>query len=330
MSHDSENRKLPLISIVVPCYNEEAVFPFLRQELVNLADSLKPRYRSEFVLIDDGSRDSTWDQMLTFASDDHRVAAISLSRNFGHQAALTCGYDLARGDAVVTLDADLQDSPEVVLDMVSEWEKGADVVFAVRTQREGESAFKIWTARVFYRLLQFISQVKAPPDAGDFRLMSSRSVDALRKLRETHRYLRGMAGWLGFRTAIVKYRRKPRSLGTTKWPLLRMVRFAMDAIVSFSMLPLRLAYMMAGIVALLFSGYLLYALIRYIFYSEGFVTGWSSLIAAIIVLGVLNLLCLGIIGEYIGRIYEQSKDRPLYLVRQIWGRPDPSSESGHP
>lgn len=321
MSVHSSNGKSLLISLVVPCYNEGETFPRLRQELAALAERLTPRYSCEFVLVDDGSNDTTWQQIVAFASEDRRVRAAALSRNFGHQAALTCGYDLAQGAAVVTLDADLQDPPEVILDMVRKWEEGADVVFAIRTDREGESAFKLWTARAFYRVLQSVAKVPAPSNAGDFRLMSQEAVESFRKLRETHRYLRGMAGWIGYRTATVNYRRQPRIAGTTKWPFLRMVRFAMDAVVSFSMAPLRLAYAAAGFISLLFGGYLIYASIRYVFHGESLVTGWSSLIGAVIVLGIVNLLCLGLIGEYVGRIYEESKNRPLYLVHEVKGLP---------
>lgn len=319
MSVDSLDHRSPLISLVVPCYNEGEIFSHLRRELLALADTLATRYDCEFVLIDDGSNDTTWPQMLSFALEDDRVRAISLSRNFGHQAALTCGYDIAQGDAVVTLDADLQDPPEVVLDMVREWEQGADVVFAIRTHREGERAFKTVTATVFYRVLRWLANVPAPADAGDFRLMSSRSLKAFCKMRETHRYIRGMVGWIGYRTAVVNYRRRPRIAGTTKWPLLRMIRFAMDAVVSFSMAPLRFAYAVAGCVSLLFLTYLGYAAFRYVFHGESLVTGWSSLIAAVIVIGVFNLLCLGLIGEYVGRIYQESKNRPLYLVKDVKG-----------
>jgi polyisoprenyl-phosphate glycosyltransferase len=315
-SSDVQSR---LISVVIPCYNEAESFPYLRLALIALADRLAPRYLCEFVLIDDGSHDATWDQIICFASEDQRVRAISLSRNFGHQAALTCGYDLARGSAVVTLDADLQDPLEVVLDMIREWERGADVVFAVRQERQGENAFKIWTASAFYRVLQSVAKTSAPSDAGDFRLMSARALKSFRQMRETHRYLRGMAGWIGYRTATVSYTRRPRIAGTTKWPFIRMLGFASDAVVSFSMAPLRLAYAMAGFVSLLFFGYLLYAATRFVFHGESLITGWSSLIGAVIVLGVFNLLCLGLIGEYVGRIYEESKNRPLYLVKEVRG-----------
>jgi dolichol-phosphate mannosyltransferase len=319
----------PLISLVVPCYNEAEVFPHLRAALVDLAGRLEPRYRVEFVLVDDGSRDPTWQHIVAFAADDPRVRAAALSRNFGHQTALTGGYDLADGDAVVSLDADLQDPPEVVLRLVEQWEKGADVVFAVRASREGETAFKKWTASLFYRLIRSLGQTGAPPESGDFRLMSKRSVAALRTLRERHRYLRGLVGWIGFRTATVEYHRKPRRAGETKYPLRRMLAFALDAIVSSSALPLRLTYVLAVLAALPFVGFLFFALILHLFFDAPLVPGWSSLILAVVTFGSLILLCLGIIGEYVGRIYEQVKDRPLYLVRETLGRPaDVPSSNG--
>jgi dolichol-phosphate mannosyltransferase len=307
----------PLISLVVPCYNEAEVFPHLRAALVDLASRLEPRYRVEFVLVDDGSRDATWDLIVAFAAADPRVRAAALSRNFGHQTALTGGYDLARGDAVVSLDADLQDPPEVILQMIDEWQKGADVVFAIRSSREGETAFKRWTASVFYRLIRALGQTAAPANSGDFRLMSRRSVAALRQLREKHRYLRGLVGWIGFRTSRVEYDRKPRRAGVTKYPLRKMLAFALDAIVSSSALPLRLTYILAVVAALPFIGYLFYALVMHLFFGVELVTGWSSLILAVVTFGSLILFCLGLIGEYVGRIYEQSKDRPLYLVREV-------------
>ncbi|MEW6369020.1 MAG: glycosyltransferase family 2 protein [Acidobacteriota bacterium] len=321
----------PLITIVVPCYNERHVFPLLREALLELAQGLSPRYDVEFLIVDDGSDDGSWEQILAFAGEDQRVKAISLTRNFGHQAALTCGYDFAQGDAVVTMDADLQDPPEVVHDLVREWEKGYDVVYAVRVRREGESRFKCWTASVFYRMIRVLGQTGAPPDSGDFRLMSKRSVAAFRTLRERHRYIRGLVGWLGFRASIVKYQRKPRPAGMTKYTLSRMIQFAVDAIVSSSTVPLRLAYFLALFSALPFLAYLCYAVFMRLFFNVPLVPGWSSLILSVIILGAIILFSMGIMGEYVGRIYEQSKNRPLYLVRS---NEEPShgesAESGEP
>lgn len=308
----------PLISLVVPCYNEEDVFPLLREALLDTARRLEPRCRAEFVLVDDGSRDSTWKQIVDFACDDRRVRAVSFSRNFGHQAALTCGYDLAQGDAVVSMDADLQDPPETVLELVRKWEeRDADIVYAVRSHREGEDAFKRWTAAAFYHLFQRLGVTGAPLNSGDFRLMSARAVAGLRNLREQHRYVRGMVGWLGFRTARVLYERKPRQAGVTKYPLRKMLAFAMDAIISFSSFPLRLSYFFACLAAIPVVLYLGYLVIRHVIFQVPLVPGWSSLILTVTLFGFLMLFCLGIMGEYIGRIYDQAKSRPLYLIREI-------------
>ena len=306
----------PLVSVVVPCYNESAVFSMLSKALADLADCVEPVCRMEFVLVDDGSHDDTWDKMAAFSAADNRVRAVSLSRNFGHQIALTCGYDLAAGDAVVCMDADLQDPPEVVAEMIEQWQQGADIVYAVRKSRAGETPFKLMTARLFYRLFRGVSDSSAPQNAGDFRLLSRRALDAFNQLRERHRYIRGMVGWLGFKTATVYYERRARAAGETKYPLGKMVRFAADAIVSSSSLPLRLSYLFALVGSSVIFAYLLWVVFKLVFFDEPLVRGWSSLILTITLFGFLNLLCLGIIGEYIGRLYEQSKNRPLYLVAE--------------
>lgn len=310
------NQERPGLSIVVPCYNEEEVFPHLREALEQLLTRLA-HLRPEVLLVDDGSKDGTWRLIQEFARANPCVAGVSLSRNFGHQAALTCGYDLADGDAVICLDADLQDPPEVIDAMVAAWQQGADVVYAVRRQRPGESRFKLWTAALFYRLMQAIGAKHVRADSGDFRLLSRRAADALGQLRETHRFIRGMVGWLGFQTAEIFYDRQPRKAGVTKYPLWKMMRLAMDAAVSFSVLPLRLAYYFAGALTLVNLAYLLYVAVQYLVFGVQLVPGWLSLILAVIGFGSLNMFCLGIMGEYIGRIYEQSKGRPLYLVKEV-------------
>jgi dolichol-phosphate mannosyltransferase len=313
-----------LISLVVPCYNEEEAFPHLERALGELADRLRRDYDVEIVLIDDGSRDRTWDSISRFAARDGSVRGATLARNFGHQLALTCGYDLARGDAVVCMDADLQDPPEVVLEMVQKWREGADVVLAVRTERHGETRFKRWTAAAFYRLIARLSATRIRPDTGDFRLMSRQALDALNSLREQHRFIRGMVGWIGFRTAEVQYERRARVAGQTKYPLRKMLRLAVDAMVSFSSFPLRLTFWFAFVLSLFVFGYLALVAIAVAFFDAQLVPGWTSLILAITAFGALNLVCIGIMGEYVGRTYEQSKGRPLYLVRQNAGFPQPS------
>jgi glycosyltransferase involved in cell wall biosynthesis len=307
-----------LISLVVPLFNEEQCLPALSHELAGLAGRIEgeKQLRVEIVLVDDGSRDRSWFSIVEFAQGDSRVRGVSLSRNFGHQAALTCGYELAAGDAVVTLDADLQDPPEVVLELIDTWRQGADIVYAVREYRQGESLFKRWSADLFYRLLHRIGETNAPRDAGDFRLMSRRAVDALNDMQEAHRYVRGMVGWLGFRTAVVRYRRAPRAAGRTKYSVFGMIRLAVGAIVSFSTLPLRLFYWAAAICTIPFGLYATYALYQWYTRDVPLQPGWMALMMSIIAFGCLNLISLGIMGEYVGRIYEQSKRRPHFLIRE--------------
>jgi len=302
------------ISIVVPCFNEEEALPLLTPRLSSLGDQLEQDHNVEILMVDDGSADQTWALIRDYAQKDCRVRGVSLSRNFGQQAALTCGYDAAVGDAIVCIDADLQDPPEVVLEMVSKWQEGADVVYAIRRSRTSESAFKTTTAGLFYRLIRGMGARHVREDSGDFRLMSRRALDALNKLREQHRFIRGMVGWLGFRTAEVHYDRGPRVAGVTKYPFRRMMRFAVDATVSFSSFPLRLAYLLSAGLSLIFCGYLLYSTFMHAFFGQSVVPGWFSLVILVIAFGAINLVCLGIIGEYVGRIFEQVKERPLYLV----------------
>ncbi len=319
------NAQAPLLTLVIPCYNEEEVFPHLRGALVSLMDALAPDLRAEAILVDDGSGDATWQRIETFAAEDPRVRGIALSRNFGHQLALTCGYDFARGDAVVTLDADLQDPPETVLRMVARWREGADVVYAVRARREGETLFKRATASAFYRLLRLSGARQLRPDAGDFRLVSRRCLEALRGMKEQHRFLRGMVGWLGFRSAQIAYDRAPRRAGSTKYPLRRMLHFALDATLSFSILPLRLTFLFASTLTAAILSYLAYVAVRHWFLGVALVPGWTSLLLSVMAFGALNLVCLGILGEYVGRIFEESKGRPLYVVREVAARADGSA-----
>ena len=306
-----------LVSLVIPCYNEAEVISLLCKEITSLAKKLEAEYRFEFIFVDDGSRDNTWELICNFAYSDERVKGIALSRNFGHQLALTCGYDESEGDAVISMDADLQDPPVVIIDLIREWEKGADIVYAVREKRIGESRFKLWSAKNFYRLFNMLSKNAAPENAGDFRLMNRKSVTAFQQLRERHRYIRGMVGWLGYKTATINYQRESRAAGKTKYPLRKMIAFAADSIVSFSFSPLRLAYFMAFIGLIPVTVFLVYAFIQYLFFNATFVRGWTSVILIISIFGFFNLISVGIIGEYVGRVYEESKNRPLYFIRDI-------------
>lgn len=315
----SDRRKMttatPLISLVIPCFNEEDVFPRLEQELLSLADGPLSEYRAEFVIVDDGSTDGTWRRISEFAKRDSRVRAFQLSRNFGHQAALTCGYEEAIGDAVVCLDADLQDPPDVIPEMIAQWERGADVVVAVRKVRDGETAFKLWTASLFYKLLQLFADTELPGNAGDFRLMSRRALDAFNRLGERRRYIRGLVAWIGFDVATIEYHRQARFAGRTKYSLRKMISFAADGLLSFSIAPLRLAFGFAVVGAAPFLIYLTYSFAMHIFAHGHFEPGWASIILTIMVFGVLNLFCLGVIGEYVGRLYYEAKGRPIYLLK---------------
>ncbi len=310
-----ENASRELLNIVIPCYHEADGLPILESRLANAIDTLESQQLNvELIIVDDGSRDGTWQAIVAWAARDRRVRGIRLSRNFGHQAALTCGYDLARGDAVVCLDADLQDPPELIPDMVARWREGFDVVLAVRRRRKGESAFKLWTATLFYRTLRGLGAGYVRADSGDFRLLSRRSLNALNSLREQHRFIRGMVGWIGFNTTELFYDRDARHAGTTHYPLRKMLRLALDAMVSFSSAPLRLAYVLSGLLMLVTLGYLAYVLLVHFVWGIALVPGWASLLLAIIGFGAMNLFCLGLMGEYVGRIYEQVKHRPVYIV----------------
>ena len=305
-------------SYVIPVYNEEAVLSFLFKEMTEFLDGNEIlRESTEVVLVDDGSKDASWAMMADLAARDSRFVAVRLSRNFGHQVALTAGYAVARGEAAISMDADLQDPLAVTLDFIEKWQGGADVVYGVRKERRGESFFKKFTAAMFYRLMSRIGESNAPRNSGDFRLLSRRALDALNRLPERNRYLRGLVGWIGLNTAIVEYDREPRAAGVTKYPLRKMIRFAADGIVSMSSVPLRFSYYSALFASLFFLGYLLYTLAKAVFFGVRMVPGWSSLIVTVVVFGSLNLICIGLVGEFVGRIYEEVKRRPLFLLQEL-------------
>jgi len=323
-------RKRPLISLVVPCYNEEEVLPLLIERMTQLATSLDAEFAcdTQVVLVDDGSRDGTWDQIRQFVLCDGRILGVRLSRNFGQQAALTCGYAFATGSAVVSLDADLQDPPEVVLEMVSHWHKGFDVVHGVYHRRQGESMFKLATAKLFYWLIRKLGVKHVRAQAGEFRLMSRRSVDALLKMGETDRFLRGMVGWMGFPAAEVRFERPPRAAGKSKWPARKMIRLAIDAIVAFSRFPLRLAYYSALALSLAFLGYFGYSVVAHVWADRPLdISGWVVLLA-VVAFGASNLLGQALLGEYVGRIHEQCRGRPLYVVQELTDGGPPQSSAG--
>ena len=303
-------RELGLLSVVAPVYNEEdSLVEFHRRITESLAG-----VEYEIVLVDDGSDGPTRDLLKTLAEQDPRTRVIRLSRNFGHQAALTAGLDHARGDAVVMLDSDLQDPPELIPKMIESWRGGSDVVYAVRTSRSGETRMKLATARWFYRLFSKLVQMEYEPDAGDFRLLDRRALDALGALRERNRFLRGMTVWVGFTQTAIPYEREARFAGETKnsWP--SMIRFSLDAISSFSHAPLQAATALGFIVSLI--AFLAIPVAIVIKATGGFVPGITSVLLVVLLLGGIQLITVGIIGEYVGRVYDEVKRRPLYVVQE--------------
>jgi dolichol-phosphate mannosyltransferase len=305
------------LSIVVPCYNEEACLPELHRRLSEAAHETVGADH-EIVLVNDGSRDASWQVMQALSTSDPHLVVVNLSRNHGHQLALTAGLDLAVGDRILIIDADLQDPPELLPAMMREMDlAGADVVYGLRRSREGETAFKRGTAKLFYRLLSRATDTQIPVDTGDFRLISRRALDVFLSMPEQARFIRGMVAWLGFRQVPLPYDRDERFAGTTNYPFRKMLRFALDALTSFSSTPLKLASH-AGL--LLSLGSLL--LVIYIlagWLSGKAVEGWTSLMLVVVALGAVQMFVLGVLGEYLGRLYSQSKQRPLYIVSDIRG-----------
>jgi polyisoprenyl-phosphate glycosyltransferase len=307
---------LPL-SIVVPCYNEEACLRELHVRL-NRAAEAAVGTGYEIVLVNDGSRDRTWEIMQELSAIDPRLVAINLSRNHGHQLALTAGLDLCVGERILIIDADLQDPPELLSDLMAEMHRQqADVVYAVRRARAGETAFKKGTAKLFYRTLSRLADIDIPRDTGDFRLISRRALDALLSLPEQARFIRGMVAWIGFRQVPFLYDRAERYAGETGYPLAKMIRFALDAVTGFSTAPLRFAsHVGLGLVG---ATLVLLAYILFAFATGQAIQGWTSLMLVVVVLGTVQMFVLGMIGEYLGRLYIESKRRPLYIVQEIAG-----------
>ncbi|OQY88999.1 MAG: glycosyltransferase [Anaerolineae bacterium UTCFX1] len=300
-------------SVVAPIFNEEENLPELYRRVKETLTQLRKPW--ELILVDDGSSDNSSALMRALAKKDKRVRPIIFARNFGHQVAVTAGLDYSRGDAVIVIDSDLQDPPELILDMAKKWQEGYEVVFAVRAEREGESWFKLWTASAFYRLIYRITDVKIPLDAGDFRLMDRKVVNVMNSMRERHRFLRGMSAWVGFKQIGVEYKRSARIAGETKYPFRKMLRLALNAVTGFSYFPLQVAtffgFFSAGI-AILAMPVVIY--LR----ASGSQTffGQASTLLAVLFLGGVQLISLGILGEYIGRLYDEAKGRPLYIVRE--------------
>lgn len=302
------------ISILIPAYNEQEVLPLLFERLDSLARNQK-KYNFEFLFINDGSRDSSLEIIKERASHDSRVAYVNLSRNFGKEIAMIAGLDHVTGDATVIIDADLQDPPELIPDMIALWEQGYDDVYAKRSSRAGESIIKRKTSEWFYKILQKSTNIPIQQDTGDFRLLDKRCVEALRQFRESGRYTKGLFSWIGYKKKELLYDRDPRAAGSTKWNYPKLINFAIDGITSFTTAPLRLSSYLGFTISFLAFLYIIYLLVRPLF---GVPTGggYSSLMAAILFLGGVQLLSLGVIGEYVGRIFNESKQRPLYFVEE--------------
>ena len=306
-------------SIVAPIYNEAKNIPELYKRVKNVMESIGESW--ELILVDDGSTDGSTDLLVDLEEKDNHVKPIIFARNFGHQIAVTAGLDYSRGKAVVIMDADLQDPPEVIPELIEKWKEGYEVVYAIRSKREGETWFKLFTASLFYRIIRKITDVNIPMDAGDFRLMGRNVVNVLNKMREQHRFLRGMSVWVGFRQTGVYYERASRYAGETKYPIKKMIKFASDAITSFSYFPLQLAmyigFLSAGISILAIPLVIALRLIG----SHAFF-GQATTLIAVLFLGGVQLISLGILGEYIGRLYDEAKGRPLYIVRDLPSKKD--------
>lgn len=301
-------------SIIAPIFNEKDNIPELHRRVSEVMDSTGEIW--ELVMVDDGSTDGSTEMIRELAKQDDHVRPVIFARNFGHQIAITAGWDFARGDAVVVIDADLQDPPELILEMAKKWREGYEVVYAVRAEREGESWFKLWTASLFYRIISRITDVKIPLDAGDFRLMDRKVVNVLKSMRERHRFPRGMSAWVGFKQVGVEYKRAARIAGETKYPFRKMFRLALNAITGFSYFPLQVATLFGFVSA----GFAILAIPVVIYLrasgSQAFF-GQATTLIAVLFLGGVQLISLGILGEYIGRLYDEAKGRPLYIVREM-------------
>lgn len=307
-----------ILSVVVPVYFEEAVIEAFYARTCEALAPLQPEFELELVFVNDGSTDRSLEILLALRERDPRVKVLHFSRNFGHQIAVTAGLDHAAGDVVVVIDADLQDPPEVILQMLDKWREGCKVVYGVRAERRGESLFKRATAKLFYRLLGKLSDVRIPLDAGDFRLLDRVVVEGLRRMPEESRYLRGMVSWLGYRQCGIPYVRDPRYAGETKYTLTKMLRFAFNGITSFSEKPLVLAGWMGVFATLMGFLYLLYIVAGKLMQPESVVSGWASMIGVVIFFGGVQLLFLGVLGQYVGRVYREVKRRPLYVLEDVW------------
>ncbi len=309
---------MPALSIVIPVYNEEAILPALFKELDQVCNTvLRPHGPVEIIFVNDGSRDRSWELISAHCEGSTRCIGVNLSRNFGHQIALAAGLETARGDAVVSMDADLQDPPTVIPRLLEAQAQGYDVVYATRATRGEEGWGKRVTAKAFYYIIEKISGVPVPRNTGDFRLLSRRALTELARLRETHRFLRGLVPWIGFPQTQVFYDRADRAAGTTHYPWPKMLLLAFDGIASMSTAPLRLAYLLSLLLFSVFLAYISYVLYDHFILGGSLVPGWTSIMSAITIFGTMQLLLFGVFGEYLGRIYEQVKQRPLFIIQEI-------------
>ena len=304
----------PIYSIIAPIFNETGNIPDLYIRVRDVLDSTGESW--ELILIDDGSTDDSADLIRDYAKQDARIKPVLFARNFGHQIAVTAGLDYSRGGAIVIIDSDLQDPPEVILDLIAKWKEGYEVVYAVREEREGESWFKLFTATLFYRMISSITDVNIPMNAGDFRLLDRKVVDVLNQMREKHRFLRGMSSWVGFRQTGISYRRAARQVGETKYPFRKMFRLAINAVTSFSYFPLQLATYIGFVAAVISILSIPIVIAIRLWGSESPLVGQATTLIAVLFLGGVQLISLGILGEYIGRLYDEAKGRPLYIVRE--------------
>lgn len=302
------------VSVIAPCFNEKDNLPEFIRRVSQVLSEAELDY--EIILVNDGSRDETLAVAKELQKTFSHLVVVDLSRNFGHQAAVSAGIDLAQGRAVILIDADLQDPPELIPEMINRWRSGADIVYAQRRHRDGETLFKTTTARMFYRLLGRISRTRIPHDTGDFRLMDRKVADAIRQMPEQHRFIRGMVSWTGFRQEPILYDRAPRYAGKTNYPLRKMMLFSMDAITSFSTVPLRMLTI-AGFILIITAFLISLAILTVKLFTDFFIPGFPTVFLLIIFFGGLQMLSLGIVGEYTGRIYEEVKRRPLYIIRNI-------------
>jgi len=335
MNEERTDRRVPtnptgereLLTVVVPVFNEVETIDVFYARMKKVLESLSPM-SYELIFVDDGSRDGSFAKLTGLADHDTRVRVVKLSRNFGHQNAVTAGVDTAQGDAVVIIDADLQDPPEVIPSMFRKWREGYDVVYGVRENREGEKWMKRYTAALFYRLMKRITRIEIPVDVGDFRLMSRRVVDKFKQIRERDRFIRGLVSWVGFRQTGVMYKREKRYAGETKYPIGKMIKFSLDGITSFSQAPLKIATWIGYGVSLIA---LLYTMIIIVEKFMGMtVPGFASIMAGMLFLGGVQLICLGIMGEYIGRIFNETKARPIYIIEEVYEKTQTTNEPGPP